>query len=148
MSGVNKVIILGNLGKDPDVKYMPNGDAVVNFNIATSEAWKDKATGERREKTEWHRIVIFRKLGEIAANYLKKGSKVYLEGKLQTRKWQGQDGTDRYTTEIVANQMQMLDRKPEGNEEHTHQKQAYQNTKQQQHQPQVTSGSFDDDIPF
>lgn len=148
MSGVNKVIILGNLGNDPDVKYMPNGDAVVNLSVATSETWKDKQSGEKREKTEWHRIVIFRKLGEIAANYLKKGSKVYLEGKLQTRKWQGQDGTDRYTTEIVANQMQMLDRKPEGNEEQTYQKQANQNAKQQQQHQQVTSGSFDDDIPF
>ena len=107
--GVNKVILVGNLGQDPDVKYMPNGDAVVNVTIATSDTWKDKATGENREKTEWHRVVMFRRLGEIAGEYLRKGSKVYIEGKLQTRKWQGQDGTDRYTTEIVANEMQMLD---------------------------------------
>lgn len=107
--GVNKVILVGNLGQDPDVKYMPNGDAVVNVTIATSDSWKDKATGENREKTEWHRVVMFRRLGEIAGEYLRKGSKVYIEGKLQTRKWQGQDGTDRYTTEIVANEMQMLD---------------------------------------
>ena len=107
--GVNKVILVGNLGQDPDVKYMPNGDAVVNVTLATSETWKDKATGENREKTEWHRVVMFRRLGEIAGEYLRKGSKVYIEGKLQTRKWQGQDGTDRYTTEVVANEMQMLD---------------------------------------
>ena len=107
--GVNKVILVGNLGQDPDVKYMPNGDAVVNVTLATSDSWKDKATGEKREKTEWHRIVMFRRLGEIAGEYLRKGSKVYIEGKLQTRKWQGQDGTDRYTTEVVANEMQMLD---------------------------------------
>jgi single-strand DNA-binding protein len=109
--GVNKVILVGNLGQDPDVKYMPNGDAVVNITLATSDTWKDKATGENREKTEWHRIVMFRRLGEIAGEYLRKGSKVYIEGKLQTRKWQGQDGADRYTTEVVANEMQMLDSK-------------------------------------
>jgi single-strand DNA-binding protein len=108
-SGINKVILVGNLGQDPEVKYMPNGDAVVNVSIATSETWQDKATGENREKTEWHRVVMFRRLGEIAGEYLKKGSKVYIEGKLQTRKWQAQDGTDRYTTEVVANDMQMLD---------------------------------------
>ena len=107
--GVNKVILVGNLGQDPEVKYMPNGDAVVNITIATSETWKDKASGDNREKTEWHRVVMFRRLGEIAGEYLKKGSKVYIEGRLQTRKWQAQDGTDRYTTEVVANEMQMLD---------------------------------------
>jgi single-strand DNA-binding protein len=106
--GINKAIIVGTLGKDPDVKYTAGGSAVVNVSVATNEAWKDKSTGENVEKTEWHRIVIFGKLAEIAAQYLKKGSQVYFEGKIQTRKWQGQDGQDRYTTEIVANEMQML----------------------------------------
>ena len=109
MKGVNKVIIVGNLGKDPEVKYMPSGDAVCNITVATSETWKDKQSGENKEKTEWHRIVMFKRLAEIAGEYLKKGSKVYIEGKLQTRKWQAQDGSDRYSTEITANQMQMLD---------------------------------------
>jgi len=113
-SGINKVILVGNLGQDPEVKYMPNGDAVVNVSIATSESWQDKGTGENREKTEWHRVVMFRRLGEIAGEYLKKGSKVYIEGKLQTRKWQAQDGSDRYTTEVVANDMQMLDSRGQG----------------------------------
>ncbi len=111
MKGVNKAIIVGNLGQDPETKYMPNGDAVVNITIATSESWKDKATGAKREKTEWHRVVMFRRLAEIAAEYLTKGSKVYIEGKLQTRKWQAKDGSDRYTTEIIASEMQMLDSK-------------------------------------
>ena len=106
--GVNKVILIGNLGKDPEVRYMPNGNAVANITLATSESWKDKSSGEQQEKTEWHRIVMFRRLGEIAGEYLKNGSKVYIEGKLQTRKWQDNSGNDRYTTEIVADQMQML----------------------------------------
>jgi single-strand DNA-binding protein len=106
--GVNKVILVGNLGKDPEVRYMPNGNAVANITIATSESWKDKTTGENQEKTEWHRVVLFRRLGEIAGEYLKKGSQVYIEGKLQTRKWQDNNGQDRYTTEIIANEMQML----------------------------------------
>ena len=107
--GVNKVILVGNLGQDPDVRYMPNGNAVANISVATSETWKDKNTGEQQEKTEWHRVVLFRRLGEIAGEYLKKGSKVYIEGRLQTRKWQDQNGQDRYTTEIVGDNMQMLD---------------------------------------
>lgn len=107
--GVNKVILIGNLGQDPEVRYMPNGNAVANVTVATSETWKDKNTGEQQEKTEWHRVVMFRKLGEIAGEYLKKGSKVYIEGRLQTRKWQDNNGQDRYTTEIVADNMQMLD---------------------------------------
>lgn len=107
--GVNKVIIIGNIGQDPEVKYMPSGGAVTNVSIATSESWKDKVTGQPQERTEWHRVVFFNRLGEIAGQYLKKGSKVYIEGSLRTRKWQAQDGTDRYTTEIVANEMQMLD---------------------------------------
>lgn len=107
--GVNKVILVGNLGQDPEVRYMPNGNAVTNISVATSESWKDKNTGADQERTEWHRVVMFRRLAEIAGEYLRKGSKVYIEGKLQTRKWQDQQGQDRYTTEIVADQMQMLD---------------------------------------
>ena len=107
--GINKVILFGNLGKDPETRYMPSGGAVANLAIATSESWKDKNTGEMQERTEWHRVVCFNRLGEIAGEYLRKGSKVYIEGSLRTRKWQGQDGQDRYTTEIVANEMQMLD---------------------------------------
>ena len=115
MAGVNKVIILGNLGKDPEVRFMPNGGGVANLTIATSESWKDKQTGEQKEKTEWHRVVMFGKLAEIAGEYLKKGSKVYIEGSLQTRKWTNQQGQDQYTTEIVVQgfngTMQMLDSK-------------------------------------
>jgi len=107
--GINKVIIVGNLGQDPETRHMPSGGAVTNVSIATSETWKDKQTGDQKENTEWHRVVFFNRLAEIAGEYLKKGSKVYVEGRLQTRKWQGQDGQDRYTTEIVANEMQMLD---------------------------------------
>ncbi len=106
--GINKVILVGNLGKDPETRYMPNGKAVTNFSIATSESWKDKQTGEQREQTEWHNIVMYDRLAEIAAEYLKKGSQVYVEGKLRTRKWQDKEGRDRYTTEINANEMQML----------------------------------------
>jgi single-strand DNA-binding protein len=106
--GVNKAIIIGTLGRDPEVKYTAGGSAIVNVSVATNETWKDRNTGENQERTEWHRIVIFGKLAEIAAQYLKKGSQVYFEGRIQTRKWQGQDGQDRYTTEIVANEMQML----------------------------------------
>ena len=107
--GVNKVILIGNLGADPEIRYTQNSTAIANLSIATSENWKDKQTGEPREQTEWHRCVAYRRLAEIAGEYLKKGSKVYVEGRLQTRKWQGQDGQDRYTTEIVINEMQMLD---------------------------------------
>lgn len=106
--GVNKVILVGNLGKDPEVRYMANGGAVCNVTLATTESWKDKQTGEQKDKTEWHNIVFYRRLAEIAGEYLKKGSQIYVEGKLQTRKWQGKDGNDRYTTEIIANEMQML----------------------------------------
>lgn len=107
--GINKVIIIGNLGADPETRYMPSGGAVTNVRLATSETWKDKTSGESQERTEWHRVVFFNRLGEIAGQYLRKGSKVYIEGSLRTRKWQGQDGKDNYTTEIVANEMQMLD---------------------------------------
>jgi len=118
MAGVNKVIILGNLGKDPEVRFMPNGGGVANLTIATSETWKDKQTGEQKEKTEWHRVVMFGKLAEIAGEYLKKGSKVYIEGSLQTRKWTNQQGQDQYTTEVVVQgfngTMQMLDSRGQG----------------------------------
>jgi single-strand DNA-binding protein len=106
--GVNKVILIGNLGQDPDTRYMPSGKAVTNIRIATSESWKDKQTGDQQERTEWHSVVMYDKLGEIAAEYLRKGSQVYIEGKLRTRKWQDKEGKDRYTTEIIADQMQML----------------------------------------
>jgi len=106
--GINKVIIVGNLGQDPETRYMPSGAAVTNFTVATNESWKDKQTGEQKDRTEWHRVAMFNRLAEIAAEYLRKGSQVYIEGKLRTRKWQGQDGNDRYTTEIIADEMQML----------------------------------------
>lgn len=106
--GVNKVILIGNLGKDPEVRYFPNGDAVCNVTIATSDSWTDKQSGEKKERTEWHNVVFTRKLAEIAGQYLKKGSKVYVEGSLRTRKWE-KDGVDRYTTEVMVNDMQMLD---------------------------------------
>ena len=106
--GVNKVILVGNLGADPEVRYMPNGGAVANVTVATTESWKDKQSGENQEKTEWHRVVFFARLAEIVGEYLKKGSQIYVEGRLQTRKWQDKSGQDRYTTEIVANEMQML----------------------------------------
>ena len=107
--GVNKCILVGNLGKDPEARFMPSGNAVSNFSIATSEAWKDKNTGQPQERTEWHKIVVFGKLAEICNEYLRKGSKVYVEGSLRTNKWQDKDGNDRYTTEIVVTEMQMLD---------------------------------------
>lgn len=107
--GINKVILVGNLGQDPEVRYMPQGGAVANITIATSESWTDKATNEKKEQTEWHRVVIYQRLAEIAGEYLRKGSKVYVEGKLRTRKWQDQQGVERFTTEIIANELQMLD---------------------------------------
>ena len=110
MASVNRVTLIGNLGKDPEMRFMPNGDAVCNFSIATTENWKDK-NGQKQEKTEWHNIVIYRKLAEIAGEYLKKGQPVYIEGRLQTRKWQDKDNNDRYTTEVIADQMQMLGNK-------------------------------------
>ena len=107
--GINKVILIGNLGQDPEVRYMPQGGAVANLTVATSESWTDKATNEKKEQTEWHRIVIYNRLAEIAGEYLRKGSKIYIEGKLKTRKWQDKDGIERYTTEVIANELQMLD---------------------------------------
>ncbi|AEY00571.1 single-strand binding protein [Oceanimonas sp. GK1] len=115
--GINKVILIGHLGQDPEVRYMPNGNAVANITLATSETWRDKQSGEQRERTEWHRVVFFGKLAEIAGEYLRKGSQVYVEGRLQTRKWQDQGGQDRYTTEVVVDQggtMQMLGGRPQG----------------------------------
>ena len=135
--GVNKVIIVGNLGQDPDVKQLQNG-SVTNISVATSESWKDKNSGENTERTEWHRIVFFNKIAEIAGKYLKKGSKVYIEGSLRTRKWEDKDGNDRYTTEIVANEMQMLDSKsgePAG-------------TPSTRAKPVQTAVDLDDDLPF
>lgn len=114
MASVNKAIIIGHLGRDPESRYLPSGEAVCNFSVATSESWKDKTTGEKKELTEWHRISAFGKLAEICGEYLKKGSQVYVEGRIQTRKWQDKDGQDRYTTEIRADQMRMLGGKPDG----------------------------------
>lgn len=107
--GINKVILIGNVGSDPEVRYMPNGNAVTTLSIATSETWKDKQTGEKQDRTEWHRVVFYNRLGEIAGEYTKKGSRIYIEGSLRTRKWQDQQGVERYTTEIIANEMQLLD---------------------------------------
>lgn len=109
--GVNKVILVGNIGADPDLRYMPSGNAATTLSLATSESWKDKQTGERQERTEWHRVVCFNRLGEIAGEYVKKGSKLYIEGSIRTRKWKDQQGVDRYTTEIIASELQMLDSK-------------------------------------
>ena len=143
--GVNKVILVGNLGKDPEIRYLPSGGAVANFSIATSESWKDKNTGEQKEKTEWHNISIFGKLAEIAGEYLRKGSQVYIEGALQTRKWQDQNGNDRYSTDVVLNgfdcKMQMLGGKSDnqggGQQQQAPQQQPMQQQAQQQgfHQP-------------
>ena|SRR5688572_14967229 len=138
MASVNKVIIVGNLGKDPETKYLPSGDAVTNFTVATTESWKDKASGDKKEATEWHRISTFGKLAEICAEYLKKGSSVYVEGSIKTRKWQDKEGVDRYSTEIKADRMQMLGGK----------------TQAEAPEPRAAgkkSGSMqdlDDDIPF
>lgn len=141
--GINKVILVGNLGQDPEVKYMPSGQAVANISIATTESWKDKQSGEKVEKTEWHRIVFFKRLAEIAGEYLRKGSQVYVEGRLQTRKWQDQSGNDRYTTEIVANEMQMLGGKGSDGGAIT------QSSQPQAAAPQSGSqDDFVDDIPF
>ena len=144
--GVNKVILIGNLGKDPEVRYMPNGQAVANVTIATSETWKDKTSGEQKEQTEWHRVVFFRRLAEIAGEYLKKGSKVYIEGRLQTRKWQNKDGQDQYTTEIVANEMQMLDSKGAGSNFSNSPPANMETAGGEPHM--AAAGDFDDDIPF
>ncbi|MCB1830565.1 MAG: single-stranded DNA-binding protein [Chromatiaceae bacterium] len=146
--GVNKVILIGNVGKDPEVRYMPNGNAVANLTLATSESWKDKATGETQERTEWHRVIFFRRLGEIVGEYVKKGSKIYVEGRLQTRKWQGQDGQDRYTTEIVADQMQMLDSRGGGGSGGGGDYSSSRPSESDMASSAPDDGGFDDDIPF
>ena len=146
-SGINKVILVGNLGQDPEVKYTAGGAAVTTLSLATSESWKDKDTGQDQEKTEWHRVVMFRRLGEIAGEYLKKGSKVFIEGKLQTRKWQDQQGQDRYTTEIVADSMQMLDSR--GNNDFTDtKKNVSTNDQENLNDNSKSDNGFEDDIPF
>ena len=167
--GINKVILVGNLGQDPEVRYTANGAAVANISVATTEQWTDRQSGQKQERTEWHRVVMFGRLGEIAGEYLKKGSQVYLEGKLQTRKWQDQSGQDRYTTEIVANEMQMLGGRGGGASDYNQgfnggQAQQQGGAPRQQSAPppqqggsqpaqQAPSGGsnfddFDDDIPF
>ena len=150
--GINKVILIGNLGKDPEVRYSANGGAIANITLATSESWKDKNSGEQVDKTEWHRVVFFRRLAEIAGEYLKKGSKVYIEGKLQTRKWQDKDGQDRWTTEVVANEMQMLDSKGGGssnfNQEPAMDSGMNSAPPQSAPAPAAVTNDFDDDIPF
>lgn len=143
--GINKVILIGNLGADPEVRYMPSGSAVTNVTLATSEGWKDKQTNEQHEKTEWHRVVFFNRLAEIAGEFLKKGSKIYIEGRLQTRKWQDKNGQERYTTEIIANEMQMLDGRGAGAST------ALQSTSQESSSKSamdIPPEGFDDDIPF
>ncbi len=161
--GVNKVIVVGNLGNDPETRYMPSGGAVTNITIATSESWKDKQSGEQQERTEWHRVTFYNRLAEIAGEYLRKGSQVYVEGSLRTRKWQDKSGNDRYTTEIIASEMQMLgsrggsgggqqyggDSMEDGSRAPTSKPAAPQ--QQQQNQSSQTGGGmddFDDDIPF
>lgn len=151
MAGVNKVILVGNVGNDPDMRLMNNGESVANISVATSESWKDK-NGQKQERTEWHKVVAFRKLADIVGQYVKKGSKVYIEGKLQTRKWQDRDGRDRYTTEIIADQMQMLDGRhasgdgatSSGGGQRAQQSQQINNV----NEPAAPVPDFDDDIPF
>ena len=158
--GVNKVILIGNCGQDPETKYLPSGSAVTNLSVATSESWKDKQTGGVQERTEWHRVVFFNRLAEVAGEYLRKGSKVYVEGSLRTRKWQDKSGADRYTTEIVASEMQMLDgRGQESGAGHQQESGgAYRQSaaprasgpSTQPNQPEIHADEapFDDDIPF
>lgn len=143
--GINKVILIGNLGADPEVRYMPSGSAVANITLATSDAWKDKQTGEQHDRTEWHRVVFFNRLAEIAGEYLRKGSKIYVEGRLQTRKWQDKNGQDRYTTEIIASEMQMLD----GRGSSANVEQSSNSQPESSKQPtEMPNEAFDDDIPF
>lgn len=162
MASVNKVILVGNLGRDPETRYMPNGDAVTNIAIATTESWKDKTTGEKKELTEWHRITFYRKLAEIAGQYLTKGASVYVEGKLQTRKWTDKDGVEKYTTEIIADQMQMLGGRQQGGaqDDDAGRGSAQSNAPAPRTQPAPTAAprpqqkpapnfnDMDDDIPF
>lgn len=159
MSGINKVIILGRLGNDPEVRTMPNGDSTARISVATSESWTDKNTGEKREVTEWHNIIAFRKLADIIGQYLKKGSQVYIEGKIRTRKWQDQNGQDRYTTEIIADQLQMLGssqggnsnnwaQEPQGKPKQQEKQKEWDGYADGERQSPPQSDSFDDDIPF
>ncbi len=146
--GINKVILVGNLGQDPETRYMPSGKAVTNLRLATSDSWKDKQTGEQREQTEWHSIVMYDRLAEIAAEYLRKGSQIYVEGRLKTRKWQDKEGKDRYTTEIIANEMQMLGSRAgdrAGAEPRSEPRAA---PSQERSVQPAAAGEFDDDIPF
>ena len=152
--GINKVILIGNLGNDPDVRYTAGGSPIANVSLATSESWRDKETGDQQERTEWHRVVFFGRLAEIVSEYLRKGSKVYVEGRLQTRKWQDRDGNDRYTTEIVANDMQMLDSRGGAAEDRAGppapaRKQSEAAAPARQDNTSGNGGEFvDDDIPF
>lgn len=151
--GVNKVIVVGNLGKDPEVRYTPGGSAVANVTIATSEQWKDKNTGEKQERTEWHNVTFFGRLAEIVGEYLKKGAQVYVEGSLRTEKWQDKNGNDRYTTKIIANEMQMLGSRASGGTSSFDQSQpsgGYNQAPPQQQAPAPAAADtgFDDDIPF
>lgn len=156
--GINKVILIGHIGGDPEVRYMPNGNAVATLSLATTEAWKDKQTGDKQERTEWHRVVCFNRLGEIAGEYVRKGSKLYVEGSLRTRKWQDPQGQDRYTTEIVASDIQMLDGKGAPSPQDMSSQPAYQSQAQTQTSrpqptrqttaPQEMLEELDDDIPF
>ena len=152
--GINKVILVGNLGAEPETRYMPSGGAVTNVRLATSDTWRDKQSGEQRERTEWHRVVFFNRLAEITAEYLHKGSQIYIEGRLQTRKWQGQDGQDRYTTEVIANEMQMLGSRGSGaNISNTAPRASAEEWGNSSPDPlpssnEAPSSDFDDDIPF
>lgn len=155
MAGINKVILVGNLGAKPEIKYASNGNAISNLSVATSESWTDKSTGQKQERTEWHRVSLFGKVAEIAGQYLDKGSKVYVEGKLQTRKWQDQNGQDRYTTEVVisgySGTLQMLDRRDDMNSNAASQQAQPQAQTSNQPTPAITpvaSDEFEDDIPF
>lgn len=150
--GVNKVLIIGNLGQDPETRYMPNGNAVTTLSLATSESWKDKTTGENQTRTEWHRVVLYSRLAEIAGEYLKKGSKAYVEGSLRTRKWQDKNGQERYTTEIIANELQLLDSRGgagQGGFDDAISQQAPSHFAQSSSPADaVPAGDFDDEIPF
>ncbi|QLH42356.1 MAG: single-stranded DNA-binding protein [Coxiellaceae bacterium] len=148
--GINKVILIGNLGNDPEVRYTPNGSAVANITLATSETWRDKQSGELQDRTEWHRVVFFNRLAEIVGEYLRKGSKIYVEGSLRTRKWQDKNGVDRYTTEIIANEMHILDSRNAGaNTQQAAAGNAQNNSNANNTVPEMADvKEFDDDIPF
>jgi single-strand DNA-binding protein len=149
--GINKVILVGNLGTNPEIRNMPSGGAVTNISVATADSWKDKNTGQQQDRTEWHKVVFFNRLAEIAGEYLKKGSKVYIEGALRTRSWEDKDGTKRYTTEIIASEMQMLDSKGDNAEQSSYNQPKSSNdnaSNTSANASQDVSGGFDDDIPF